>query len=90
MSTRNEPSDIEQFDRNGSSSITATTVIRFASLSEVVSGASAVDLQVADGTLRVDCCEAVAISINFKQDNGDLTGSFLVAISARLFPDMVS
>jgi hypothetical protein len=60
MGARNKACDVEELDRNRSSPIDAAAVVWFASIGELVSSASTVYLQVADGALGVDCGEAVA------------------------------
>lgn len=90
MSTRNQSGDVKELDGNRSSSIYATTVIRFASIRDIISSASTIDLKVADGSLRIDCREAVAVSINLKSARWDLAENCLDAISALLPPGIVS
>lgn len=60
MRTRNESRNVEQLDGDRSSSVNATAVVWFTLVREVVSYASAVNLKVSNGALRVDCCEATS------------------------------
>lgn len=54
----NETRDVEEFDRDGATAGDAGAVVGSAAVGEVVARAGAVDLEVANCTLRVDGCEA--------------------------------
>lgn len=62
MRTRNESSDIKKLNGNRPPPIYAATIVRPASFGEIISAASAVNLQVANGALWVNGCEARPIS----------------------------
>lgn len=51
--------DIEKFNRDRPSSVNTRPIIRFTSISEIVSFACTVDLKVSDGSLRVDGRETI-------------------------------
>lgn len=58
MRTGYETSDIEEFDWHGAPPFHARAVVGFAAVSETETCARTFDLEVTDGALRVDCCEA--------------------------------
>jgi hypothetical protein len=60
----NESRDVEKLDRNRPPTIDAAAIVRFTSVGEVVFFARTVDLEVADGALRVYCCEANRDSVD--------------------------
>jgi hypothetical protein len=50
--------DVEEFDRDGASAIDAGAIVWFTSLCRSHAGAGAIDLEVANGSLWVDCSES--------------------------------
>jgi hypothetical protein len=54
----NEARDVEEFDRDGATAGDAGAVVGSAAVGEVVARAGAIDLEVANCTLRVDSGEA--------------------------------
>lgn len=54
-----EAGDVEELDGDGAAAVKAGAVVGFAAGGDVVAGAGTVDLEVADGTLGVDGCEAM-------------------------------
>ncbi len=88
MGTRNKSCDIEELDRNRSPSIYAAAVIGFASVRQVESCASAVNLQIPNGALRVDGCETAGVSkqsraVELGRPHGKLPGAEISALSFR-------
>jgi hypothetical protein len=81
---RYQPSYVEKLDRDRPPPVDAGAIIRFASVGEIEARAGALDLEVADGALRIDCGEA---STGFSRclESGDmsavLTESFLGLMS---------
>lgn len=61
MSSRYQSCYIKKLNRYGPSPFYACAVIRFASFTEIVALARAVDLQIADGALGVDSGKAVNV-----------------------------
>lgn len=60
VSPGDEPSDVEELDRDRPPAIDARAMIRLAPLLDAMPGASAVDLKVANRSLRVDGREAAS------------------------------
>lgn len=58
MCAWHETSDIEEFDGNGAAAVDAGAIVRFAAVGCTDAGACAGDLEVTDGALGVDSCEA--------------------------------
>ena len=78
MRAWNEPSNVEQFDRNGAFAIDARAIDWFATIRQVMSYAGTLNLQVSDRALRVDGSEAVPeFSLRNWTDGMLLTGSCL-------------
>lgn len=50
--------DIQKFNWHGTPSLVTAAVVGLASVRQIVSFAGAVDLEVADGSLGIDCGEA--------------------------------
>lgn len=59
----NKPCDVQKLYRYRPPSIDAGSVIRLASIGEVVSFAGAVDLEVADGALGIYCSKSRRVSV---------------------------
>ena len=53
----NETSDVKEFDRDGATARDAGAVVGSAAVGQFVARAGAIDLEVANCTLRVDSCE---------------------------------
>lgn len=58
MRPGNKTCNVQKFDRNGASSLVATSVVRFALIRNVETRACAFYLEVTDGALRINGCEA--------------------------------
>jgi len=64
---------IQKLNGNRPPPIYACTIIRFATVAEVISFAGAIDLQIPDGTLRVNGCEAFLPSaVTAIEGNGEI------------------
>ena len=68
MGSRYQPRYVEQLDRDGPSSLNAGAVIGFASAGEAEPLAGAFDLEVADGALGINRCEASSSSAEIERD----------------------
>jgi len=62
MRARYQTSDIEEFDWYGAAAFDAGAIVWFTAVCETETCAGAFDLEVANGALRVDCCEAECMS----------------------------
>ena len=93
MGAGDEASDIEELDRDGAPARDAGTVVRFAAVGEIETGAGTGNLEVADGTLWVDGCETRMADVqdlglkywNRLSQRKWLTGNFLRTNQRRFF-----
>lgn len=64
--------DIEELNGHRTAAIGAGAVVGFAPFGDAVAGTGAVDLEVADGSLGVDRCEAVTVRVECSRGIRDL------------------
>lgn len=69
MGAWHKTGDIEQFDGHGALAVGAGAVVRAALLRQVVPHASAVDLQVSNGSLRIDRGESVIPNLSSRTES---------------------
>jgi hypothetical protein len=60
----NEAGDVEELNGDRAPAVDAGAVVGFTSFGDVHTGAGAFNLEVADGSLGVDCCESSRLKIS--------------------------
>lgn len=68
VGSRDQSGDVEQLDRDGAAALDTCAVIGLAPVRDLVSCASAVDLEVAYRSLGVDGCEAKKVGLEVTGD----------------------